>query len=505
MRPCKGYSTIMPHKIPDELLVRFSDFLAARTGLFFPANRLQDLARGIKAAARDLGCDSGEQCIRQLMLAPLAREQIEILASHLTVGETYFFREKKSLEVLENHILPELIRDRRQQGQPHLRIWDAGCASGEEAYTLAILLSRLITDLEEWQVHILATDINPVALQKAVQGNYGKWSFRDTLPEIVERHFVRRDGRWEILPHLKGMVTFAYHNLAADPYPALANQTNAMDLILCRNVLMYFAAVQARKVLQNLGKSLVEGGWLIVSLTETSMVRLAPLVTVNFPGATVYRKDSGAKQIEPEAVCPTFQPAVNLGNQQKARLDFPEALDRLPAWPPELIPAPVPEPPARVPKAEVTAAIGEGALAEPVEDLVQKARSCADLGDLGAALSWCEQAVATDRLNPAWQYLRAAILQEQEALGEAASSLRTAIYLDQDFIMAHFALGNVTLRQGNTRGARKHFDNVLVLLDGYLPDQALPEAEGITAGRLREIVLSTITMRKLGERNTAIK
>lgn len=115
-------------------------------------------------------------------------------------------------------------------------------------------------------------------------------------PEIIERHFVRRDGRWEILPHLKGMVTFAYHNLAADPYPALANQTNAMDLILCRNVLMYFAAVQARKVLQNQGKSLVEGGWLIVSLTETSMVRLAPLVTVNFPGATVCRKDSDASQ-----------------------------------------------------------------------------------------------------------------------------------------------------------------------------------------------------------------
>ncbi len=163
----------MPHKISDELLVRFSDFLAARTGLFFPANRHQDLARGIKAAARDLGCDSGEQCIRQLMLAPLVKEQIEILASHLTVGETYFFREKKSLAVLENHILPELVHKRRQQGQLHLRIWVAGCASGEEAYTIAILLSRLIADIEQWQIHILATDINPLALQKAVRGNYG--------------------------------------------------------------------------------------------------------------------------------------------------------------------------------------------------------------------------------------------------------------------------------------------------------------------------------------------
>ncbi|HEY9073089.1 MAG TPA: CheR family methyltransferase, partial [Desulfobaccales bacterium] len=244
----------MPHQIPDELLVRFSDFLAARMGLCFPPNRRQDLARGIKAAARDLGCDHAEQCIRQLMLAPLGREQIEILASHLSVGETYFFREQKSLAVLENHILPELIRHRRQQGQLHLRIWTAGCASGEEAYTLAILLSRLIADIRNWQIHILATDINPLALQKAALGLYGKWSFRNTPPEIIERYFVRRNRRWEILPHLKDMVTFAYHNLVADPYPALANQTNAMDLILCRNVLMYFAAGQVRKVMQNLGK-----------------------------------------------------------------------------------------------------------------------------------------------------------------------------------------------------------------------------------------------------------
>jgi chemotaxis protein methyltransferase CheR len=498
----------MPHKISDELLVRFSNFLAARIGLFFPPNRHQDLAQGIKAAARDLGCGRAEQCIRQLMLAPLAREQIEILASHLTVGETYFFRENKTLAVIENHILPELIRDRRFKGQLHLRIWVAGCASGEEAYTLAILLSRLIADIEEWQIHILATDINPLALEKAARGLYGKWSFRDTPPEIIERNFVRRDRRWEILPHLKGMVNFAYHNLAADPYPALANQTNAMDLILCRNVLMYFAAGQVRKVLQNLGKSLVEDGWLIVGLTETSLVRFAPLVTMNFPGATVYRKDSGAKPIEPQAACPIPQTAVNLGDTKKAWLDFPRPQDQLPARPirlPEVLPAPVPESPVLEPGAEVTAALGEGALAERVEDLVRRARCCADLGDLAAALSWCEQAVAADRLNPAWHYLRAAILQEQDALGDAASSLRKAIYLDQDFIMAHFALGNVTLRQGNTRGARKHFDNVLALLDDYPPDQPLPEAEGITAGRLREIVRSTIAMRKLGERNAAIK
>jgi chemotaxis protein methyltransferase CheR len=488
----------MTQKISDELLTQFSDFLTAKIGLFFPANRRQDLTRGLKAATRDLGYDSVELGIRQLMTSPLTRPQIEVLASHLTVGETYFFREKKSLAVLENHILPELIRSRRER-ERHLRIWSAGCASGEEAYTLAILLHQAIADLKDWQIHILATDINPKTLQKATRGIYGKWSFRDTPPEILERYFVPRDRGHEILPHLKSMVNFAYLNLAEDHYPSLANQTNAMDLILCRNVLMYFASGPADKVLQNLGRSLVEGGWLMVSLTETSHVPGSPLVTVKFPGVSVYRKDSRAAALpELEKTFLRFQPATNLAEPTIQR-----PVSAQPTWVPPSEPPPVP-----VSEAAKVAPDGVGSLpGEPdrVKEIAQRARNCADRGDLSQALLWCEQAVAADRLNPAWHYLLAAILQEQDAVTEAILSLRKATYLDQDFVMAHFAQGNLALRQGDVRAARKHFDNVLALLDGYQQDDLLPESEGITAGRLREIMLSTISMRKLGERKAAIK
>jgi chemotaxis protein methyltransferase CheR len=496
----------MTHKISDELLARFSDFLAAKIGLFYPPKKWPDLARGMKAAARDLDCDSAEQCMRQLMLAPLSRERLGILASHLTVGETYFFREKQSLAALENHLLPELIRDRRQQGQRRLRLWSAGCASGEEAYTLAILLSRLITDLQDWQIHILATDISTLALEKASRGLYGKWSFRDTPPAIIERYFTRRDRKFEILPHLKQMVSYAYLNLAEDVYPSLATQTNAMDLILCRNVLMYFAAEQARQVLQNLVKSLVEGGWLIVSLTETSQVRHSPLVAENFSGATFYRKDSGVKENESGAVCPTFQPAVKLAAPAVKQADLSATPEPVTAPPLAATPAPILESTAIPgPGAQETAETGERPLADRVKEMALLARNCADLGDLATALSWCEQALAADRLNPGWHYLRAAILQEQNASAEAVLSLRKALYLDQDFVMAHFAMGNLALRKDDARGARKHFDNVLSLLEGHLPDEPLPESEGITAGRLKEIVLSTISMRKLGESKAAVK
>ena len=265
-----------------------------------------------------------------------------------------------------------------------------------------------------------------------------------------------------------------------------------MDLILCRNVLMYFATGPAQKVLQNLGRSLVEGGWLIVSLTETSHVPGSPLVTVNFPGASVYRKDSRAAAL-PEfgKTCTTFQPVVNLAKPTIQRAVSPQ-----PTW------VPPPEPPPASVQESVAVAVDGGGRFRANRTGSRRwlgAPNCADRGDLFQALRWCEQAVATDRLNPAWLSVRGDF-QEHGRGNQAVLSLRKATYLDQDFVMAHFAQGNLTLRQGDARGARKHFDNVLALLDGYQQDDLLPESEGITAGRLKEIVLSTISMRRLGER-----
>lgn len=129
------------------LLSRLSDFLGAQMGLHFPAERWRDLGRGLSAAAREFGFTDTDACIQWLLASPLTRHRIEVLASYLTVGETYFFRDKKTFDLLEGQILPELIRSRR--GTNHLlRIWSAGCATGEEPYSIAILLHKLIPDLE---------------------------------------------------------------------------------------------------------------------------------------------------------------------------------------------------------------------------------------------------------------------------------------------------------------------------------------------------------------------
>lgn len=286
----------MTQTLPDTLLSQLSEFVAARMGLRFPKERWRDLERGIRSAAPELGFEDTPPCIHWLLSAPLTKSQIEILAGHLTVGETYFFRDKKVFEILEQPILPEFLR-LRQASEKRLRIWSAGCCTGEEPYSIAMLLDKLIPDLKDWNITILATDINPRFLQKASEGVYSEWSFRDVPLWIKERYFKRKkEGFFEIIPAIKQWVMFSYLNLAEDTYPSLSNNTHAMDMIFCRNVLMYFDTERAKKVIQNLFKSLVDDGWLIVSPSETSAALFSQFVTVNFPGVVIYKKDDHRPQ-----------------------------------------------------------------------------------------------------------------------------------------------------------------------------------------------------------------
>ena len=459
----------LPLALPDSLLSRLSDFLAAQMGLHFPRARWRDLERGIAAASRESGYAQAEAYSRWLLAAPLTRTQIEGLASHLTVGETYFFREQGTLDILEQQILPELLRARART-EKHLRIWSAGCCTGEEPYSIAMLLDRLIPDFEKWNVTILATDINPQFLRKAVQGIYGAWSLRDTPSRFTERYFNRRqDGRFEIEPRIRRMVTFSYLNLAEDAYPSLVNNTNAMDVIFCRNVLMYFAHERAAKVVDRLRRSLVQGGWLITSPVETSTALFSAFTAVEFPGAFLYRKSAAA------------------GPRTAAvRHQVP--------WYDEQAAAPHASAPAVLHEAGgLQAAQAEDAeprASDEAEMARRNARACADEGRLAEAIDWCEQAIAADKLNPAHYYLLAAICQEQGQSERSERALGRALYLAPDFALAHFALGNLCLSGGRRREARRHFGHALALLRACAVDTLLPEADGLSAGRLVEIIAS---------------
>lgn len=443
-----------------ELLEAVSHSVAAKLGLHYPPERWADLERGLGGAAKELGRASVEAYARELASGEFDQTQIDSLAGQLTIGETYFMRDPKAFEALESHILPALIQERRG-GTKMLRIWSAGCCTGEEAYSIAFVLRRTIPDIDDWRVTVLATDLNPKFLHKAAQGIYGQWSFRG-VSEADRSAFTRRsaEGKFEVLPVIRKMVTFGALNLVEDGYPSLTTNTQAMDIIFCRNVMMYFSPEQVRKVVAGLNHSLMEGGWLFVNASEASQQTFAEFSPAGFAGTAIYRKGAPPARVS-VAAPPTVVKAP-------AKLVTPPVIH-------------VSQP--REPVA-------------PPPDHAAEARRLANAGDHAAALAACDRAIEQDRLVASSHYLRGVILQEQNAVPEAIQAIKHALYLDHDFVVAHFMLGNLMLREGRRYDAVRCFDNARRLLQKYPRAAELPEADGITAERLLAILT---TMQEVAE------
>jgi len=501
---------------PADLLGPLAAFLEKHLGLAFPPSRWRDLTKGLQAAAQELGCRDLTSLAAQLLNTPVSPAILAVLASHLTIGETYFFREKGMFTVLANHILPPLITARRL-GDRRLRFWSAGCASGEEAYSLAIILHQTIPDWQNWQILLLATDVNPRALAKARQGIYSRWSFRGVPANILAAYFEPLAGdRWEVKPWLKELVTFAPLNLAQDPFPSSSNSTCDLDIILCRNVLMYLSSEVTSRIIKNFSAALREGGWLLVSPAECSLVQEDCLQSCPQANAIPFQKvapsAAARRTARREIAVPTStgtlpprqpppEPAPIRSAAPATRR--PDRVQESNGLPP---PAPLsatglsqastaPGPVAAVAESDA----GDAGLARhrrqaeaggDAAAMAALARHYANLGQLEEANLWGERAICQDCLNPQHYYLRAAILLEQNRPEEASRLLKQALYLQHDFVLAHFSLGRLALEQQRLPEALRHFNNTLFILNNCADEEPVPAAEGLTMGALRHMVLA---------------
>jgi len=246
-------------------------------------------------------------------------------------------------------------------------------------------------------------------------------------------------------------VRFAQMNLAQDGFPSLATDTNAMDIVLCRNVLIYFEPLQGATLVGKLRRSLVDDGWLVVSPSEYSQTLFAGFAATNFPGAVLYRKATTQA-----STSPTTQPAPP------------------PVFDPPLLDRTTPH-----------------AVLKPA-DFARLTRARANEGRLDEALDWSERWIVADKLDAVAHYLNAMVLQELGEREQARRSLQRAIYLKPDFALAHFALGHLAERR--VCGGNRHFENALELLRRMPAEDLVPESDGLTAGRLSEIITTLLPM-----------
>ncbi len=261
-------------------LERLASIITERTGLTFPTARQRDMEEALIRALSASQADS-EQLESLLETDTGARDE---LIANLTVGESYFFRDAAQFAFLRDELLPSLASSR---GTGPLRIWSAGCAAGEEAYSLAILSAEAgLAD----RVTIVATDISRTRLAAARRGVYTRWALRGLDSETIDRYFLQSGKRYVLRPEYCGLVDFRYLNLAEDRYPSLTTGIWGFDVILCRNVLIYFDRPTVARVAKRLVDSLSEDGWLLLGASDPGISELAHCDVVMTSAGLAYRR-----------------------------------------------------------------------------------------------------------------------------------------------------------------------------------------------------------------------
>lgn len=268
-----------------EEFIKLRDYIYRKVGIYFDEKKLYYVEKRVKARMRAVGVDSFRAYFAWMRFDTSGRELQELLNA-LTVNETYFFREYQQLRCFAEEVIPEILENKTDQNPKRIRIWSAGCSTGEEAYTLAIIMMEMTGGMPvTWEIH--ATDLNTDVLLQAKKGLYGRRAVKD-VPEVYLTRYFRRVGeQFEIRSELRRQIYFYQLNLM--DRENMRKMTD-FDVIFCRNVLIYFDDVSRREVALYFYDALRKGGYIFLGHSE-SMSRITPIFRLRkFKNAIIYQK-----------------------------------------------------------------------------------------------------------------------------------------------------------------------------------------------------------------------
>jgi chemotaxis protein methyltransferase CheR len=270
----------------DKQFSELRKIIYTRSGIHFPDTKKYVLESRLGQRLTELEIDDFDQYIQFLSVGPYQADEFQEMFNRITINETSFFRNEPQLDILEKRILPELIEARK--GVKRLRLWSAACSSGEEPYTLAIMLHRTLgVRLADWRIEIMGTDISEKVLEVAQEGRYTEYSMRSTAPLVRQRYFKQDGLYYTIDPTVKSMVTFGLHNLKDR---VAAKRFGQWDIIICRNVMIYFDDEMKKQLLGTFADQLADDGTLFIGHSETIRPGEAPFSALPIPQGFCYRK-----------------------------------------------------------------------------------------------------------------------------------------------------------------------------------------------------------------------
>jgi chemotaxis protein methyltransferase CheR len=472
--------------VHDARVERFGALLTRKLGLRFEDGRTAALAELLhnRAAAHEL-----EGYLARLE-APEGKVEVRRLAQDLTVGETYFFRNADQFQAFEEVALPTRLRARSAQDE--LRILSAGCASGEEAYSLAIAIRNSVVDRGSRAVHVEGFDVNPVMIARAMQARYSTWSLRETTADVRSRYFRAVGRDYQLDDAVRSMASFEERNLVDDD--PLFWQENAFDVVFCRNVLMYFTPEAARGVVARIARALCPGGFLFLGHAETLRGVSQEFHLRHTHETFYYQRRDGSEEtraidssswssrpIIPHGVAPASPLAAGDASWVEVIQRASERVAKLARAPASPSPAfeaankgpsgwdlrPAVELLRRERFADAMAllqALPEASRSDPDAQIL-RAALLTNSGNLSEARLVCAQILAADDLHAGARYLLALC---HEHAGDRAAALehnRVASYLDAGFAMPHLHLGLLARRAGDRERACGELRRAAALLE----------------------------------------
>ncbi|WP_243370327.1 protein-glutamate O-methyltransferase CheR [Geotalea sp. SG265] len=467
--------------LADETYRLFYQYLLRESGLHFERRNQKLLERGLLNRMAALQIDSFEEYYDYLVLHQESRQELKKLLPFLTIGETYFFRYHAHFEAL-GQILARMRAGLAHGEKLKLRLWSAGCSTGEEPYSLAITVMEAIPDWKKHDIAILATDIDNRALKRAREGVYSQWAMRVIEKRYLDRYFDRSGKKFRINDEAKDLVRFAHHNLTTPP--PWGEET--FHAVFCRNVTIYFTIDTTRQIIEGLSRALVPGGYLFLGHSETMALISTRFERQSHDGSFYYRKKTATSETsgEPE-MPPSPAPA-----QAKARL-----VQATPVPTPNP-PAPASPPPMDWEKRHLLAQelFREEKFAETaglLQDILQHRPghtgalilygfTLANDGRFTEALEACGKALKIDDLLPEAYYLKGLVYEMTERLPEACEEYRKAILLQHDLVMAHYQLSQLHGRLGKKRERFRELNNTLKIVAGMKAHTTIPHSGGMS-------------------------
>lgn len=532
------------------LLQKFINLVLAHTGIKVRHQDYRSFTQKLSIRMKALKISQGEKYYELLEKFSVQSEnEWRELILLLTITESYFLRDMGQFNLLRTQVFPELIEEKRKQSKKlgvtkSLRVWSAGCSTGEEPYSLAILLQELIPDLSEWNLLILGTDINESVLEKAREGIYSDWSFRQVDPLLKSKYFSHLNSEWKIDHSIQQMVKFRPNNLIQDRYPNPYDEICNMDFIICRNVFVYFDFESIGKVIKKFHHTLRPGGYLMTGHAELYSQIMTEFSTRIFPESVIYQRH---KINNPPISSENFSQSSQKSVIKAPRCNLSNPLFNRPSSPEESVmilseqspfnlgqnPSPFSSSPSSESKGESTPLFTPEKLSTShpssslkssvkleenhqnffieIQNLVQTksyqeaiektqrllkmypyhfeghyllAQIYANIGQHSQAIEHCRKAIELDSLSSLPYYLLAQIAEEQNQIEEAKSFLKRIIYLSSSAISAYYKLGEIYTRENDMKRAKKMYNTASGILKKMPPETLLEYPHNLTAGEM---------------------